>query len=231
MPSVFGDELVPFNGRRQRPDRFHQDDTRHQQRTGHAAKRGQQPVDPLVLHRVIVEPKAQEDGKRRRGTTPSSAPELRVRSHVLVVSSHFVDLARKTPQHTSHAEHAARRCDRLSAAPRSGMNVAGFAGVTHRPPRFTWARCRKPPACHITRPANMESSPQWPVLVTHVRRRVTLEQSLGMSDDCTDGARNWSAETLFERACGPNSVSRACPDQVRAPSPPAACACLDRRLR
>ncbi len=43
---------------------------------------------------------------RRRRATRCSAPELRVRSQVLVVTSHFAGLDRKTPQRAPHVEHA-----------------------------------------------------------------------------------------------------------------------------
>jgi hypothetical protein len=47
--------------------------------------------------------------RSRPAATPGSAPELRVRSHVLAVYSHFACLDQKTPQRTPHVEHALTR--------------------------------------------------------------------------------------------------------------------------
>lgn len=51
----------------------------------------------------------------------------------------------------------------------------------------------------------------------YVFNRIVLEQSLGLSDDCTGGVWNWSAARLCEVACSADSVSRSGRDQVRVP--------------
>ena len=62
-------------------------------------------LDQRELEACVV----QWDGTRRHGTTPNFAPELRLRSQVLAVSSNFAGLDRKTPQRPPHVEHAVTR--------------------------------------------------------------------------------------------------------------------------
>lgn len=65
------------------------------------------------------------------GAARCSAPELRLRRQVLVVSSHFAGLDRKTPQRTPHVEHAVTRpvpgCRPTS--PRYECSVPGRSGA------------------------------------------------------------------------------------------------------
>ncbi len=120
----------------------------------------------------------QWDGTRRHGTTPNFAPELRLRSQVLAVSSNFAGLDRKTPQRPPHVEHAVTRsvtgCRLTSQRHECSVPCRSGASLASLPLGQVPRTCRSP----LHAPGHNRSFPTR----SQVRSRSTHERQVSGGD-------------------------------------------------
>lgn len=156
--------LALLEGRLLRPDRFGQDDVRHQQRTRCADIRAQQRVDALVLCRIIVEPQAQQD----IGVDADHRPaDLRPARLGACLSRRCLATASSICSTVSGAECGDLSSPRIRRA--SGWTCRAVIVLS----AWTW-KSRIAPACRFRRSRISFGRVSWPLLVSVANRVASL---------------------------------------------------------